>query len=36
MRTTTLLERFFSTLEPINHLVSMVGDSMTGGFLDLA
>jgi short-subunit dehydrogenase len=27
------LERFFSTLEPIDHLVSMVGDSMTRGFL---
>jgi NAD(P)-dependent dehydrogenase (short-subunit alcohol dehydrogenase family) len=29
----TALERFFSTLEPIDHLVSMVGDSMAGGFL---
>jgi NAD(P)-dependent dehydrogenase (short-subunit alcohol dehydrogenase family) len=27
------LEHFFSTLEPIDHLVSMVGDSMAGGFL---
>ena len=29
----TALESVFSRLKPINHLVSMVGDSMTGGFL---
>jgi NAD(P)-dependent dehydrogenase (short-subunit alcohol dehydrogenase family) len=27
------LEQFFSTLEPFDHLVSMIGDSMSGGFL---
>jgi NAD(P)-dependent dehydrogenase (short-subunit alcohol dehydrogenase family) len=30
----TDLERFFADLEPVDHLVSMVGDSMAGGFLD--
>lgn len=29
----TALERFFSQLETVDHLVSMVGDSMSGGFL---
>ncbi len=29
----TALESFFSSLEAVNHLVSMVGDSMVGGFL---
>jgi short-subunit dehydrogenase len=29
----TALERFFARLEPVDHLVSMVGDSMSGGFL---
>jgi NAD(P)-dependent dehydrogenase (short-subunit alcohol dehydrogenase family) len=29
----TALERFFSRLETVDHLVSMVGDSMSGGFL---
>jgi NAD(P)-dependent dehydrogenase (short-subunit alcohol dehydrogenase family) len=27
------LEAFFATLQPVDHLVSMVGDSMAGGFL---
>lgn len=27
------LERFFTALDPIDHVVSMVGDSMAGGFL---
>src|SRR5262245_56583992 len=27
------LESFFATLDPIDHIVSMVGDSMSGGFL---
>jgi NAD(P)-dependent dehydrogenase (short-subunit alcohol dehydrogenase family) len=27
------IEAFFAELEPIDHLVSMVGDSMAGGFL---
>lgn len=29
----TVLDRFFADLEPVDHLVSMVGDSMAGGFL---
>ncbi len=29
----TALEGFFSTLEAVDHLVSMVGDSMAGGFV---
>jgi NAD(P)-dependent dehydrogenase (short-subunit alcohol dehydrogenase family) len=29
----TALEAFFSRLETVDHLVSMVGDSMSGGFL---
>ena len=29
----TALESFFSSLEAVDHLVSMVGDSMAGGFL---
>jgi len=29
----TALESFFSRLEAVDHLVSMVGDSMAGGFL---
>lgn len=29
----TALDRFFSTLHAADHLVSMVGDSMAGGFL---
>jgi hypothetical protein len=29
----TALEDFFSRLEPIDHRVSMVGDTMSGGFL---
>ncbi len=29
----TALESFFSTLDVVDHLVSMVGDSMAGGFL---
>jgi NAD(P)-dependent dehydrogenase (short-subunit alcohol dehydrogenase family) len=29
----TALERFFTGLHPTAHIVSMVGDSMTGGFL---
>ena len=29
----TALERFFSGLEAVDHLVSMVGDSMAGGFM---
>jgi len=28
------LEKFFSSLETIDHLVSMIGDSMVGGFLN--
>jgi NAD(P)-dependent dehydrogenase (short-subunit alcohol dehydrogenase family) len=28
------LDRFFATLEGVDHVVSMVGDSMSGGFLD--
>ncbi len=27
------LEQFFRTLDPFHHLVSMIGDSMAGGFL---
>jgi NAD(P)-dependent dehydrogenase (short-subunit alcohol dehydrogenase family) len=27
------LEKFFSLLGPVDHLVSMIGDSMSGGFL---
>jgi NAD(P)-dependent dehydrogenase (short-subunit alcohol dehydrogenase family) len=27
------LQRFFESLEPFDHLVSMIGDSMSGGFL---
>jgi len=27
------LEQFFRTLDPFHHLVSMIGDSMSGGFL---
>jgi short-subunit dehydrogenase len=29
----TALETFFSRLEVVDHVVSMVGDSMAGGFL---
>jgi NAD(P)-dependent dehydrogenase (short-subunit alcohol dehydrogenase family) len=29
----TALERVFSELEPVDHVISMVGDSMAGGFL---
>ena len=32
----TALEGFFSSLESVDHLVSMVGDSMAGGFLTTA
>jgi NAD(P)-dependent dehydrogenase (short-subunit alcohol dehydrogenase family) len=28
------VERFFDRLDPVDHVVSMVGDSMAGGFLD--
>ncbi|MEU4393795.1 SDR family oxidoreductase [Kribbella sp. NPDC023855] len=31
---TAALDDFFASLEPTDHLVSMVGDSMAGGFLD--
>jgi NAD(P)-dependent dehydrogenase (short-subunit alcohol dehydrogenase family) len=30
----TAVRRFFDALEPADHVVSMVGDSMSGGFLD--
>jgi NAD(P)-dependent dehydrogenase (short-subunit alcohol dehydrogenase family) len=32
----TALDAFFESLEPVDHLVSMVGDSMEGGFLTTA
>jgi len=32
----TALKGFFSRLEAVDHLVSMVGDSMAGGFLTTA
>jgi len=28
------LRDFFASLEPVDHVVSMIGDSMSGGFLD--
>jgi NAD(P)-dependent dehydrogenase (short-subunit alcohol dehydrogenase family) len=28
------VERFFNGLDPVDHVISMVGDSMSGGFLD--
>lgn len=28
------VQRFFDALDPVDHVVSMVGDSMSGGFLD--
>jgi NAD(P)-dependent dehydrogenase (short-subunit alcohol dehydrogenase family) len=28
------VRRFFDALDPVDHVVSMVGDSMSGGFLD--
>lgn len=30
----TAVEGLFATLDPVDHVVSMVGDSMAGGFLD--